>query len=289
MQLMKNVLLEVQNNLRALFKLPFAVLLIAAYAIHQSLIAFFYWKPEHVQENRVHVTQLYAWVFLRLMGFRVELKTDLCALDGRPALWVSNHLSYIDAILFSALQPMVFITSKEIENTFFLGFMARLTGCVFIERRSRAHLSDEVAGVTSVLQRGLSVGLFPEATSTGGEGVLPFKHAFFKAAVDADRPVQPLVIQYESIDGQPIDESNRDRVFYYGDVTFAEQFWGMLCCRRIDVTIHALKPIESTEAPVEAGFDHHALAVKAEEKITSLYQPVRRISSMSGEELLSGR
>jgi 1-acyl-sn-glycerol-3-phosphate acyltransferase len=230
---------------------------------------------EQLQDARVANTQLYSWLFLRVAGFRIELQADPSALDGRTALWVSNHLSYVDAMLFSAIHPVAFITSKEVESTFFLGFMAKLTGCVFIERRSRDFLDREVSVVTSVLKRGVSIGLYPEATSTGGERVLPFKHAFFKAAIEADCPVQPLVLQYERIDGKPIDRRNRDSVFYYGDVSFAKQFWGMLSCGRIDVTIRALKPIESSEAPVESGYDHHALAMKAEERIAALYRPIR--------------
>lgn len=118
-----------------------------------------------------------SYIVLKIMGFKIHLDGNLNT--GRNCLIVSNHLSYIDILIFSSLFKSLFVTSVEMKNTPFLGFVTRLGGCLYVERRSRANLKNEILELTNALLQGFNIGIFPEATSTNGEMVLPFKSPLY--------------------------------------------------------------------------------------------------------------
>jgi 1-acyl-sn-glycerol-3-phosphate acyltransferase len=75
--------------------------------------------------------------------------------------------------------------------------------------------------------------------------VLPFKGALFRAAEKANVPILPLCIQYQTINRQPITPSNRDLVYYYGDIEFFPHLIKLFFVKRIDVKVEFLKKITS--------------------------------------------
>jgi 1-acyl-sn-glycerol-3-phosphate acyltransferase len=151
-----------------------------------------------------------------------------------------------------------------------LGWLARFGGALFIERRSRASLPAEVEAVTRELASGLPVVLFAEGTSSDGSSVLPFHRPLFRAAVRAGKPVLPVCITYESIDGAPVTSDNRDCLFYYGDRTFGQVFWRLLGLRRVCVRLDYLEPIH----PGTGKFAHRALCDTAYRSVAHCYRPI---------------
>ena len=49
--------------------------------------------------------------FVDILGVRVMVRGTV---RPGPAVWVSNHLSYLDPLVFGALQPMVSIAKAEL-------------------------------------------------------------------------------------------------------------------------------------------------------------------------------
>ena len=117
-------------------------------------------------------------------------------LDRWGLLWVSNHLSYLDIGAYASLRPVVFVTSQDLRADPVLGTLAALGGSVFVNRKSPRSLRSEIANLAGLVKEGYTVMIFPEATSSDGERVLPFKPALFEAAVAAGRPVQMSAIRY---------------------------------------------------------------------------------------------
>src|SRR5689334_20228985 len=60
------------------------------------------------------------------------------------ALLTGNHLTHIDVITIASQVPTCFVTSVEIKNTPFLGQICQMAGCLFVERRSRKQLHEEI-------------------------------------------------------------------------------------------------------------------------------------------------
>ena len=181
-------------------------------------------------------------------------------------LMVGNHLSYLDIMVFSSIHPAVFVTSVDMGETSFLGPMAELGGSIFVERRSRAHISRDLGIISDTLRAGHDVIIFPEGTSTDGSHVRKFKKPLLMAAVDAKKDVLPFVIKYVDVDGKPFSLENRDQICWYGETGFGEHAAGILKMKSLIAEVHFLKPI-----PLHDGVTRHELSDLAYEQIKAAY------------------
>jgi lyso-ornithine lipid O-acyltransferase len=187
----------------------------------------------------------------------------------RGGLYVGNHLSYFDVLVISSVVPSCFVTSREVREAFFLGQICQMAGCLFVERRNKQNILNEISEIREGLQVGLNVAIFPEATSTNGEQILRFRRPLFLSAVDAGRPVVPFCLNYRRVGGRPIDVQSRDSVFWYGDMDFASHLWRLASCGGVEVDLHFLPPIET-----ELKMDPTALAERAQAAVESVFIPV---------------
>ena len=94
-------------------------------------------------------------------------------------LIVSNHLSYLDVLAMISVLNTRFVTSMEVKHAAGLGWITDQAGCLYVERRSRKNLKTEINEISKALEGGFYVVVFPEATSTNGDGVLRFKRPLF--------------------------------------------------------------------------------------------------------------
>ena len=178
---------------------------------------------------------------LKIFGIHVSTIGFDPIFKKQHQLIVSNHVSYLDILIISSIMPSLFITSVEVQKTFFLGFMSKLGGSFFVERRSKSKLLEEIERIAAVLKNGFTITLFPEGTSSNGEKVLPFKAALFTVAEKGNTDILPVCIKYTSIENKPLTESNRDLAFYYGDIRFFPHLLRLFTVKRIDVRVSFLK------------------------------------------------
>ncbi len=207
-------------------------------------------------------------------GFKVELKgfelIERLLRQGTGFLLVSNHLSFWDVLFISSKVPTLFITSVEVRNQPFLGWLAILGGSTFVERRNRKGIDGEISQIRAELKEGRPVVLFPEGTSGDGAGVLPFKRSLFRAAVQAEVPVIVTCINYLSIDQEPLSSKNRDHVFYYGDQTFFDQFIKIFSLKEIRVGLDVLGALVNSDQD----HGHRQLAEQSFEMVNKAYRPI---------------
>ena len=253
--------------------LAFAVI-IAGYMVAGLLLILL--RGHRAQDALTSAT---ARLLVRVLGLRV-LQVDHAqpAPEGVSRLIVANHLGYLDAVTFASIREVKFVTSIEVRDSFFLGHLARLTSCLFVERRSRAGLPAEIRAIATALKTGLSVALFPEGTSSCGEGVLPFKRPLFEAATLAGKQVDLYCIRYRSIDGKPFGPENRDRVCYYGDHDFLPNFLGFLAIREAVVEYRYLGALD----PRDFG-SVSELASEAHRRISNAYAGIPESSRLALE------
>ncbi len=162
---------------------------------------------------------------------------------GTPGLIVGNHLGFIDILASGSLRPMLYVTSLEMRQTPLLGLLTEMAGCIYVERRSRMGIQQELQQIISSLQQGFNVCLYPEATSHNGEHVLPFKRTLITAAAYAGVPILPYVFNFKSIEGEDFTLKNRDHVCWYGDIPFAVSMLKALSLKYVDVEIKFLDPV----------------------------------------------
>lgn len=165
---------------------------------------------------------------LKLTGIRL-------AIAGWPApnaaLFVANHVSYLDvAVLGAVLGDVVFIAKKEVADWPLFGFLARIAATEFVAR-SGAGVQGQCNALAKRLDSGSALILFPEGTSTDGTHVRTFKSPLFAALnmTNTTGRVQPITLVYE-----------RTACAWYGDMTLAPHLWRMFgtCGGRVHIVLH---------------------------------------------------
>jgi 1-acyl-sn-glycerol-3-phosphate acyltransferase len=161
----------------------------------------------------------------------------------QPFLLVGNHLGIIDIMLIASVRNVLFVTSVEMKNTPFLGTLAEMASCIFVERRSRAHMQNEIKNIREALEQGYNVVLYPEGTSTNGERVLPFKKAMITAAAGTGVPILPMVLNFTHVNGEKMHWKWRNHICWYGDHSFVGWLFKMASLREVRAEIEFLEPI----------------------------------------------
>ncbi|NUM88063.1 MAG: 1-acyl-sn-glycerol-3-phosphate acyltransferase [Bdellovibrionales bacterium] len=206
-------------------------------------------------------------IILRVMG--VDLVVENPERLRENVMILSNHMSWLDGLLMSSLAPTCFVTSHEMRETPVLGLITELAGCLYVERRSKDNIHREIHEITEALRDGFHVTIFPEATSTDGSSVRPFKRPLLTAACDAGRDVLPMVIQYEEIDGSPVTSRNRDLLCWYGSMSFAPHYWAVMGCRKIRIRVKILPEIS-----VNGNSTRDTIVETAEAAVRAHYRPI---------------
>jgi 1-acyl-sn-glycerol-3-phosphate acyltransferase len=143
----------------------------------------------------------------------------------RPAsgLLVSNHLSYLDIMIFGTALPCYLVSKVQIGRWPFFGTLARAGGTIFVDRSSRASAEAVTVQIAERLKGPVPVLFFPEGTSTDGTELLRFHSRFYTPAVEAGIPVTSAAIRYVPEDGLPERE-----LCWYGDAAFLPHIWKVL-------------------------------------------------------------
>lgn len=162
-----------------------------------------------------------------------------------PVLILSNHASWLDIIVLSAIAPVVFVAKSEVANWPLFGWLAKLQRTIFVERERRHKTGDAARAMGERLMGGDAVVLFPEGTSSDGIRILPFRSALIGAvhhtigdSTHHDRvTVQPVSIAYVRYGGVPVGRALRDKVAWYGEAELVPHLLGVLSAGAVDVTV----------------------------------------------------
>lgn len=204
--------------------------------------------------------------------FMYDIKTEVIGSYNRnqPGLVIGNHLGFIDILAMHSLTGALFVTSQEMRNTPLLGLLTEMAGCIYVDRRNRSNILNELKHLISSMNDGFQVTLYPEATSHNGEEVLPFKRTLLTAASLAGKPILPYCFNFKSINNGPFIMKYRDNVCWYGDQTFFPAFIRALCIKEITVEVTFLEPYYPS--PDE---DRGAVADEMRRRIVEKFRPVQ--------------
>jgi lyso-ornithine lipid O-acyltransferase len=234
---------------------------------------------DHDDRLRFFVENVSRWCkrALKVMDFEIEcVGLEKLDLENKNYLFVSNHMSYLDILIFSSSLPSVFVTSVDMGEVFFLGTLAEMGGSIFVERRNRQRVDRDISKMTETLRKGFNIVIYPEGTSTNGQRLLPFKKSLLMSAVDADREIVPVALKYMEIDGAPFSKENADIVCWHGDMTFADHLMGLWKHRNIKVQLEFLEPI-SPKLTTDGERIRTELAEKAWHAIQDAYFSGRKV------------
>src|SRR6267142_2077642 len=189
------------------------------------------------------IPHLYHRILCALIGVRIREVGRRSA--ATPALFLSNHVSWLDVCVIAALAPVAFTAKSEVAGWPVFGWLAKLQRTIFINRQARHQTGAATREIADRLLGGDAVVLFAEGTSSDGIRVLPFRSALIGAVHHAlgasthhkEITVQPMSLAYVGLCGVPMGRALRERVAWYGDADLIPHFVGVLASGAIDVTV----------------------------------------------------
>ena len=205
----------------------------------------------------------------RIVGIRLHIDGEVAEEQG--VLLISNHVSWLDITVLSAVVPVSFVAKQEVASWPFVSWLAKLQRSVFVDRMRRDQVGHRANEILRRLQSGDHVVLFAEGTSSDGNSVVPFKTALFAAVkpiggalMGANVSAQTLALTYTKLYGLPLCRRGRPVIAWYGDMDMASHAWKLLGLGPLDVYIRIGPPVPLDQFP-----DRKALARYAEEKVRS--------------------
>jgi 1-acyl-sn-glycerol-3-phosphate acyltransferase len=183
----------------------------------------------HTKRLRARTVWLHRWsrFACRVLGIRVTTHGSM----PQAGLLVCNHLSYLDIVALSSIEACVFVAKRDVAGWPLFGWLARAAGTIFVNRECRLSSPAVVALVREAIARGSVVVLFPEATSSDGSTVLPFKSCLLESAVQLRCPVTAACIDYALDEGSVSEE-----VCYWRDMTLVPHLLNLFSKREIRST-----------------------------------------------------
>jgi lyso-ornithine lipid O-acyltransferase len=199
------------------------------------------------------------------MGFQ-------CTVEGwipYGGVVVSNHLSYLDILLYSSVRPFVMVAKTEVRRWPLMGWITSRAGTVYVERGGGPKTWPAVnAAMAEAYRSGLPVLFFPEGTTTDGAGVLPFRRGLFHSVLNNWIPLRTAALRY-SLENKAVNgrATVGEDVCWWGEMGFASHVFRVLGLRGLSVHVRF-----GDEVPERA--DRFVLSETAQARVATMYREI---------------
>jgi putative phosphoserine phosphatase/1-acylglycerol-3-phosphate O-acyltransferase len=132
---------------------------------------------------------------LALAGVKLEIVGEHNLWAARPAVFVANHQSSLDAPLMGALLRKDFtgVAKKQARYDPRMALAGAFVDPAYIDRSNPESAKRDLAALADRIRAGTSVVIMPEGTRSPTPTVLPFKKGAFHLAMQAGVPMVPIV------------------------------------------------------------------------------------------------
>ncbi|XP_077298094.1 1-acyl-sn-glycerol-3-phosphate acyltransferase alpha-like [Arctopsyche grandis] len=135
----------------------------------------------------------------KIMGLTWEVRGAENIDNSKGSVVIMNHQSSLDLIVLAILWPLMSQSTVVSKRALFylwpFGLAVWLWGTVFIDRGQKQQAQNVLSkNVEAIKNRKAKLLLFAEGTRNSGDKLLPFKKGAFHTAIDANCPIQPVVI-----------------------------------------------------------------------------------------------
>lgn len=232
-------------------------------------------KRPKTREARADWLHRFAARAMRGLGIEIEVEG---AFPERGAL-ISNHLGYLDIVVFAALHPCVFVAKAEIEQWPVVGWMTNMSGAVYVSRGHGGSAMRARQGMRETVEAGVPVVFFPEGTTSDASGLLPFHSGLLAQVMALKTQVTAAHLTYalEADNGPGVTVG--DDVCYWGDATLVPHVFRLLGLRGLRAEVRF------AEHPIAFSSDvlHRKLAAReAREAVLALAEQGERAGVSGG-------
>lgn len=198
-------------------------------------------------QARARILQKQSHKALRILKAKVLVEgpgLPLAKANSEGLLFIANHSSYLDTVVISAQFRCLFVSSVERKEDGLLGKIAEAAGTLFVERRKKSQLPQDIRRLHEYLQQGTALCLFPEGTTSNGREILRFKSSLLQALEGSQKMIVPLVLRYENAQGQLLDPAEMDKIAWYGEMNFLPHFLALMKREaKLCIRVRVLEPI----------------------------------------------
>ena len=182
--------------------------------------------------------RLWSRIMVRIFGWQVRRYGT--PLPG-AALFVANHVSWIDITLMHSQRVVGFVAKSEIARWPLIGWVASRGGTIYHHRGDNDSLHGVMHQMVLRLQAGRAVGVFPEGGTSAGDSIRVFHARIFQPAVLAGVPAQPVALKYGA------KGCAQTIVAFAPGEQFLRNFWRLLGEQSRVAEVHFLEPVAASE------------------------------------------
>jgi len=220
-------------------------------------------KRPKTREQRAEWLHRFCARSLKGMGIEIDVAGEF---PKRGAL-ISNHVSYLDIVVFAALHPCVFVSKAEIERWPVVGWMTTMSGTVYVARGHGGSALKARAGMQAALDAGLPVVFFPEGTTSNGHGLLKFRSGLLAQVIHGHSPVTAAYLRYSFVEENGPAVSIENDVCYWGDRNMLAHIFKFLGLRGVRAKVRfASAPISFSDE----GLHRKTAAIEAQAAVAAL-------------------
>jgi 1-acyl-sn-glycerol-3-phosphate acyltransferase len=145
------------------------------------------------------LSRLWATINLALCGVHVDGMRRARLDPTEPYVFMSNHASHFDVLAVVAALPefqLRWVAKKELADIPIFGWAMRRAGHVIIDRSNPEQALASLRAAKMMMDRGISVMIFPEGTREGHDReLLPLKKGGFVLALETGVPIVPIAVR----------------------------------------------------------------------------------------------
>ena len=181
-------------SLNLIWRLPLLMIHVVSGLIQELVYFIVYGKLWHQNEAGRDAIQRWMKRLCQILGLKVSTSGTPKPYFG--TLIVANHISWLDIIALASIRHATFMAKSEVKGWPVFGLLTQASGTLFIERHNKSALLKAIDAISELLEKGKTVVIFPEGTTTDGKSVEPFFSGLFNAAKQTHCLVQPVAISY---------------------------------------------------------------------------------------------
>lgn len=226
-------------------------------------------RPARTSAEGAYRIHRYCRRVVRALGVTWSVEGEL----PQTGAVVSNHLSYLDILLYSAIRPFVMVAKAEVRGWPGIGWVTRQAGTVYVVRGGGPATYPGVnRAMAEAYCSGLPVLFFPEGTTTDGSEVQPFRRGLFHSVLNEGVPLQIAALSYSVED--PKATVAKD-VCWWGDALLAPHLFRLAAARGVRAKIRFGGVVEERD-------DRFVLSRQARQRIVEM---VSDLSLASGDSV----
>ncbi len=252
--------------LRILIKGPIVAICVLGFfiiGIFNKIV--FYPLPRFRKYLAQRNTQWTSWVCSRVIGYfgTHDIKTI-----PKGHILICNHMSYMDVLVVASKIPTLFVTSLEMKNTPFLGWITQIGECLYVNRRSYKSLNKEISVIQDWLKKGFNVLIFPEATTSDGVNLRPFKSSLLEISQNQNIPITAYCVKYTKLNNIKVTPAElKNNISWFENKAFLPHVFTQFANRSVSFELKELETVYSSEFP-----DRKSLVSRLESNIKGEYK-----------------